>query len=293
MTSGIIILNIFYVTDEILSSLKSAPTSDFIYSSLSFFGEPKGGELPGTWFVRAMGSLGLEETAVRQTLFRMEKEGALRSRRSGRIKLYRPSVSTRAILEAGRERVRAKTPSEWDGLWTLVHFRVGEGDREGRDRLRDVLRVEGFGALGPGFYLHPHDRIARLLASARDLGLDDRLNIFRGPHLAGLDARQLVRMLWPLEALAVRYGRFIDRFRPVAAAPVRRWSPKEAFGLRFAVMFEFFRISWDDPGLPPSLAPPGWPGEKARRMAEELLKKLNTPALTYAEQVLSGDTSGH
>lgn len=274
------------MVDKIMSTLKRAPTSDFIYSSLSFFGEGRGDELQGTWFVGALTSLGVEERAIRQTLFRMERRGSLLSRRSGRMKFYRPGPATSAVLEAGRARVREPVPPLWDGLWTLVHFRVGEEDRKARDGLRDVLLVEGFGALGPALYLHPRDRTAGLLAAARELGLTDRINVFRGGHIAGLDDRRLAAALWDPGAIARRYRAYIGRFLPIAGVAARHWTGKEAFALRFASMFEFFRISWDDPALPLSLVPADWPGEEARRIAEKLARKLTPAASRYAEGFL-------
>jgi phenylacetic acid degradation operon negative regulatory protein len=275
------------MVDAILSTLRSAPTSDFIYSSLSAFGGRHGGELPGFWFVDALGSLEIEEQAVRQTLFRLERRGALLTRRSGRVKFYRPSPAASAVLEAGRARVRQRIPRRWDGLWTLVHFRIGEEDRKARDGLRDVLLVEGFARLGPALYLHPRDRTVRFLTAAGMLGLSDRIHVFRGERIAGLDDRGLVAALWEPGEIVRRYRAFIARFLPAAGAPARRWTDRLAFATRFAVMFEFFRISWDDPGLPLSLVPPDWPGEEARALAWRLTRILAPMARRYAERFFS------
>jgi phenylacetic acid degradation operon negative regulatory protein len=271
------------MVDEILSTLPSAPTSDFVYSSLSAFGESRGGELPGSWFAGALGSLGIEEQAIRQTLFRLERRGALLTRRSGRVKFYRPSPSAAAVLQAGRARVSQRIPRRWDGLWTLVHFRIGEEDRKARDGLRDVLLVEGFARLGPALYFHPRERTGRLLTAARRLGLSDRIFVFRGERIAGLDDRRLVAALWNPGEIVRRYRAFIARFLPVAKAPAGRLTERQAFALRFAVMFEFFRISWDDPGLPLSLVPSDWPGEDARLLAWKLIRVLTPKARRYAE----------
>jgi phenylacetic acid degradation operon negative regulatory protein len=272
--------------DKILSSLKCSPTSDFIYSSMSFFGRRRGGELPGTWFVQAIGSIGIEERAIRQTLFRMERCGALLTRRAGRVKFYRPGPGTAAVLDAGIARLNERLPVEWDGCWTLVHFRIGEEDRHIRDQIRDVLLVEGFAALGPALYLHPRDRSERLRGAAQDLGASDRINIFRGTHIGGAESYRLVRELWNPMSIAARYNNFIRRYLPVVSAPAAHWTPKEAFGLRFAFMFEFFRISWKDPALPQSLLPPDWPGEKARKIAAQLMEQLMPGAVRYADEIM-------
>lgn len=274
--------------DEILSSLGQAVTGDFIYSSLSFFGPRHGGELPGRWFVESIGSLGIEEQSIRQTLFRMERTGVLEARRVGRGKAYRASPATQVILDAGVSRVTEESATAWDGEWTLVHFRLGEEHRENRDRLRDLLQVEGYAALGPGMYIHPRDRTARLVATSRELGIADRINVFRGAHAFGMADARMVHELWDAASLANRYKKFIARYEAIAQRPSESWAPHEAFGVRFAFMFEFFRITWDDPGLPPELLPEDWPAERARGIADTLMTTLMPGALKYADQVFEG-----
>lgn len=278
--------------DAILSSLKKSTTSDFIYSSLSFFATRRGGRLPGSWFVEALGSLGIEEQAVRQTLFRLERTGVLRSEKEGRVKWYRAARVTESVLAVGRNRVAVATDVGWDGQWTLVHFRVGEEDRDGRDRIRDLLRVEGFGSLGPGLYLHPRDRTAHIESGAKELGLSNRLHIFRGAHVAGPEVALLVNDLWDLAAIAARYRKFVRRYARIAEQPASRWTPQEAFAVRFAFMFEYFRITWDDPALPAELLPEEWPAEAARVVANTLTQTLMTGAVAFGDDVLNRTSTG-
>lgn len=268
---------------KILSSLSRAPTSDFVYSSLSFFGRKRGGVLPGRWFVDALEPLGVGEPTVRQTLYRMERSGALETSKAGRIKLYGPTPATRAVMDAGRARI-LETPAErWDGEWTVAHFSFAAGEWRERDRLREVLMVEGFGALDAGLYLHPRDRVARVTAAATEMGRIDNVFVFRGRrHPAGTE-RRLVHQLWDLAALRGRYLAYLNAFDAIEP---RRLDDLEAFGVRFASTFEFFRISWDDPDLPAELLPDGWPAARARRCARRLYRLLDGPATRYADGVL-------
>lgn len=266
-----------------MSSLASATTSDFVYSSLSFFGARRGGALPGSWFVEALAPLGVGEPAVRQTLYRMEKSGALEARRAGRVKLYAPSPPTRAVMEAGRARMLGADESGWDGQWTVIHFRFPAAEWQLRDRLREVLMVEGFGALDPGLYLHPRDRAARVAAAAREAGVEDRLFIVRGHHREGGEARRLVHDLWDIAGIRGRYHTFLERFEAVDPGAL---SDFEAFAVRFAAVFQFFRITWDDPELPLELLPDDWPGSRARARAAEIYRGLDAPAVRFADAVL-------
>lgn len=277
------------MVQAILSSMASAATSDFVYSSLSFFGARRGGALPGSWFVEALAPLGVGEPAIRQTLYRMEKSGALETRRAGRVKLYAPSAPTRAVMEAGRARMLDADETGWDGQWTVVHFRFPAAEWLLRDRLREVLMVEGFGALDPGLYLHPRDRAARVAVAAREAGVEDRLLIVRGLRRHGIDDRRLVNDLWDLAGIRARYRAFLERFEDVDPAALDDF---EAFAVRFAAVFEFFRITWDDPELPPELLPDDWPGSRARARVAELYRALDERAVRFADGVLVRVGSG-
>jgi phenylacetic acid degradation operon negative regulatory protein len=274
------------MNDKILSRLRDAPTSDFIYSSLSFYGRHRGGALPGVWFVAALTPLGVEEGAIRQTMFRMERSGVLEARRAGRTKLYTATATTRAIIDAGLARIFEPPAAAWDGEWTLVHFRFDNDLRQARDRIRDLLQVEGFAPLGPGLYTHPHDRTARVRQAVEELGLSSRLHVFRGRLDGSADDRSLVEELWNLAGLAKRYRAFLKSFTSLASMDVDRWTPAEAFALRFACVFRFFRIAWDDPELPLTLLPAGWPGGHARSLTRSLYEALQQRAIVFGDEIL-------
>src|SRR5688500_5255508 len=108
---------------RLLSTIRRVPLSYYVYSSFSFFGRIRGGELPGSWFVRALAAAGRDPAAVRQTLFRMEREEELVARKHGRMKFYAPSAYARAEIDAGTEKIFQEPDASWDGQWTLV--RVG------------------------------------------------------------------------------------------------------------------------------------------------------------------------
>ncbi len=270
--------------DTILSSLQNAPTSRFIYSSLSFYGPHHNEELPGSWFTRALTTLGVDEMAIRQTLYRMEREGALVSRKEGRTKVYSATPSTRAVIDAGSAKMRPPVEEKWDGTWTLVRFLLDGGMRQIRDRLREVLQVEGFASLGSGLYIHPRDRSSRLAGAVKALNVAGRVHIFRGPRLHGVSERSFVRELWDVDAIAVRYREFVAAFDGLAGR--NRWDPREAAAVRFALVFRFLEVAWDDPELPPDLLPARWPGRRAREVVRRLYDELTPPALEFGNAIM-------
>jgi phenylacetic acid degradation operon negative regulatory protein len=274
--------------DVILSSLHRAPASRFVYSSLGFFGSRRGGALPGLWFTRSLGSLGIGEATVRQTLWRMEKSGELEVRRRGRTKLYAGSPSTLAVIEAGTEKMLGPVEGPWDEEWTLVHFQFDAEDRNARDLVRDVLQVEGFARLGPGVYVHPRDRAARVTRAVGEMGLARHLNAFRGRRFVpGNDAR-FARRLWDLAGISERYRRFVRRYEPLSKVDSAAWHREEAFAVRFALVFDYLEVAWDDPELPTELLPDRWPGAKARSLVRRLYHALLPASIARADEILAG-----
>lgn len=274
--------------DRIVSSLQSAPTSRFIYSSLGFFGSRRGGALSGLWFTRALVPLGIEEAAVRQTLWRMAKSGALKVRTVGRHKMYAASPSTLAVIEAGTEKMLGPTEGEWNGAWTIVHFQFDADERRARDLVRDVLQVEGFACLAPGVYVHPRDRAGRVTRAVGEMGLARHLQVFRGKRSGPESDPRFARRLWDLAGISERYRRFIERYEPLSRMDSESWSLENAFAVRFALVFDYLEVAWDDPELPADILPVRWPGVRARSLVRTMYEALLPASIAHADEILAG-----
>lgn len=148
----------------------------------------------------------------------------------------------------------------------------------------DVLTVEGFASLGSGLYVHPREWTGRVVEAVRALALSDSVHVFRGDRAFGPDEGDFVRRLWDLEATAGRYRAFIERYAPLESHG--DGSPRDAFALRFGLVFEFLRITWDDPDLPIELLPDEWPGEDARQLTSCLYRRLLPGASEFANDVM-------
>jgi len=268
------------------AAVLEAPVSYSVYSAFSFYGSRRAAEIPGPWLVAALGALGHETAAIRQTLYRMEGSRELISRPSGRAKLYRLSPYATAEAEAGLEKIMSDSPGGWDGQWTMVHFRPGTEERLERERFREIARVEGFAASGAGLLIHPRDRSARLLAAAAELGLRDVLDVFRCRRVGGEGDRDFVARHWELDDLAKRYRAFLGKYRWSSTSRLARTS-EDSFLMRFAVVFDFLETAWDDPDLPPALLPRSWPGTTARRLARRLYRAFLPGALTFGDAVMA------
>jgi phenylacetic acid degradation operon negative regulatory protein len=265
--------------------ITDAPVSYSVYSSFSFYGARRGGELPGTWLVAALGSLGHEVAAVRQTLYRLEGSRELDSRTAGRTKFYRLTPGAMATAQAGLAKIMGEAEPEWDGRWTLVLLRAGSDESVERERLREVLQSEGFAAIGGGLYIHPRDRSRRVLDAARGHDALELIETFRGARAPGRPDREFVAQHWALDALAAEYARFVTRYEPVLRLR-QPLSLEASFVLRFAVVFDYLEVAWRDPDLVSTLLPAGWAGFRARRIARALYERLLPGALSFSDAVM-------
>lgn len=271
--------------DAILSAVTDAPVSYLIYSSLSFYGDRRGGEVAGTWFVSALESLGVAAAATRQTLFRMERDEELTSRKVGRVKVYRASAYARAEIGAGIEKIFAKPDPTWDGYWTLVLTQFPTDMRLQRERVRSILQVEGFAPLGNGAYVHARDRATRLRRALTDLGDSQFVTAFRVDRVHGVSDRAFAHAHWNLDALGDEYLSFLRRFEPLAAQRAAGLPLATQFALRFAVVLSFLEIAWRDPELPASMLPSRWPGRRARLIARRLYERFLPGALAFGDSL--------
>lgn len=271
--------------DRALSTISNVPASYFVYSSFSFFGIQRNGELPGAWFVRALGDAGRTEATVRQTLYRMEREEELTTRRVGRVKFYAPSAYALAEISAGSQKIFAPVAREWDGQWTLVHVGLRTPAlAKHRERVVALLAVEGYARLDANTFAHPNAPVERLM-NALDARARHGVTVVRG-QLASVDTTATLVSHWRLGTLRQRYLRAISKLERLHRIAQQRLSDRDAFLLRFAVVFDHLRVAWDDPGLPPELLAADWPAERARKLAADLYERLLPAAIRYADALL-------
>src|SRR5665811_55111 len=101
---------------------------------------------------------GLSEGAVRTALSRMARKGWLKSKRSGRHSYYALTPRGYRLLAEGHDRIFRPPPTgSWDGQWYLVTYSIPEDVRHLRDQLRVRLAWLGFGSMGNGVWISPHD----------------------------------------------------------------------------------------------------------------------------------------
>lgn len=239
--------------------------------------------------VRLAAELGVSSTALRSALSRMSREGWLAARRNGGSPRYRLTERGRGLIQEGTERIYGRRRSAWDGRWLLVSYSLPERRRGERDRLREGLSFLGFGSLGNGIFVSPHDlrREVRQLIERQEVERD--VTIHHGTLEWPPDPAQVVARAWDLGSLEGPYAEFLLRIRE-GLASAGGLDDRESFRRRFLLTHEFRRFPFSDPGLPDALLPPDWVGSTVREAFLEYNRKLRRGAERYFRAIAEEGT---
>jgi phenylacetic acid degradation operon negative regulatory protein len=274
--------------------MPSLRPQDLVFTLFGEYLLHRSGAIAVQSLIRLLAPFELSESAVRVVLSRMTQKGWLRSSRRGR---YGLTARGRRLLEAGEAKIFHPAWDEpWDGQWFVLSYSIPEDRRHVRDRLRDRLAWLGFGSLGNGLWISPHDVGEEVGELGRALKLTQRLVCFRGPAVGFVQTEELVAACWDLAAINRRYERFIDRWadeyrRCRGALPAGRVDAEECFRLRFRLIHEYREFPLLDPYLPRSMLPSDWGGECAAHLFRVFHDMLVEPADRWVDSVLAESQS--
>ena len=243
---------------------------------------PRGAAITLGSLIPLVAPFGLTDRLVRTSVGRLAIDGWLTARRHGRLSEYCLSAAGLRRFADATRRIYSGPHEAAGDHWTLVVLPPAESGV--RTRLRELLRLEGFGELDPGVFAHPRitpDEVTEYLAGH---GIDDAL-IFGSQLMAGAAPASLVARAWDLSTLAERYRRFCDSFAPTDAAlhDPAQLTPELAFVIRTLLVHEYRRIHLRDPMLPSALLPAHWSGTAAFAVC----RSVYSTVLGAAEEHLS------
>lgn len=227
----------------------------------------EGGRDAALWIgdlIRLMAPFGVSEAAVRQAVSRMSRQGWLLASRRGKRAFY-------AVTERGLRRIAELSPRiygpviEWDGLWRLLIYAIGEQRRKTRDRLRKELKVLGWAPLSASIWISPGDTLDAVRQAAEAGGVDDAVRLFAATYRGPRSDRDLVARCWDLSEIAGAYQEFVDRYDPRLARERERGTldDEAAFVERLWLLHDYRKFAYLDPGLPSELVPARWPRTSA------------------------------
>jgi len=258
---------------------------ELIVTLYGLYARDDGGRLAVAALVRLMAGLGVDEAAVRSAVSRLKRRGLLAADRSGGSAGYSLTPQARRILDDGDTRIFGRRRATTADGWVLVVFSVPESQRDRRHALRTVLARLGFGTVAPGVWVAPGQLADEAVEALRRADLDGYVQTF-----CGTPTEPQVADWWDLDALQARYAAFLDRHGPVQARWARRRTvdPAAAFADHTALVTDWRRLPYADPGLPLELLPPRWNGERAAELFADLEARLARPARAHAREVISG-----
>jgi len=237
-------------------------------------------DLPSAFFVSSMRDFDLSETATRNAVSRVARQGLLTSVRQGRDFHYVLSDMAHARQQRRLKQVvdYGRTHRDWDGEWTAVTFAVGEQHRHMRHQTRQLLRQLKLGQLYDGVWFSPWPLAAEDQQRLLELGVPKLTVLGRIGETAFASEGEPSRA-FDLTALREALEAFISRSTEVAdAMEDGAVSPTMALRLRTEALRDWRNLADMDPGLPSALLPTDWPLAEARSLFETIYDGLAASA---------------
>ncbi|MFA9430256.1 PaaX family transcriptional regulator C-terminal domain-containing protein [Egicoccus sp. AB-alg2] len=247
--------------------------------------------LPSAGLVRVLEAFGIAPANARATLSRLTQRGMLVRFKHGRRTSYAPSDHTMRLLRRGGERIFALDDGEdWDGTWTLIAFSLPVDDGDLRRLLRARLRWLTFWPVYDGTWVTPHDRVDAVREQLSELEITDAM-VLRSRDVELLpDGLARLRQAWQLDVLADAYQTYLHRYQPLhERARTGAVAPDEALVQRTELVDDWRRLVRDDPDLPATFLPDGFPRSRARQVFLATYAALARPAADRFEQFVRGD----
>jgi phenylacetic acid degradation operon negative regulatory protein len=245
---------------------------------------PRGGTVWLGSLIRAMAVFGIGERLVRTSVFRLVKDGWLRSNQIGRRSYYCLTEEGRGRFEQATQRIYGIASPQWDGEWCLLL--LSALTIEDKENVRRECAWLGFGPMSANVLAHPALDLPELELTLKRLGVDDRLVIMRGTTVRSEHAmRELTRSCWNLDDIDARYRAFTRRFRPLMKAVSGETDliEESAFIARTLLIQEYRKVLLRDPQLPAELLPADWHGAAAHQLCRNLYRSVHAKADAYLD----------
>jgi phenylacetic acid degradation operon negative regulatory protein len=247
----------------------------------------RGERAPVAALVRLLAPLGISAPAVRTAVSRMARQGWLAPVRLPEGAGYQ--LTTRAVrrLRQAGDRIYRHDEPTWDGRWHVVVVeRIS--DRAKRERLRSALGYLGYACLDGSTWISPRPSVELEALLATERVRAERLHASYDGDPRGLAARA-----WDIDGLGHAYQRWLGVAGEltVQTGPDR---PDEAvFVARTALVHEWRKFLFTDPGLPSELLPASWPGAVAAELFQSEAARLLPAAARFVDCCLRAGGAAH
>jgi phenylacetic acid degradation operon negative regulatory protein len=252
---------------------------------------PHGGTVWLGSLIELVRCLGLNERAVRTSVFRLKNERILSSHQKGRKSFYTLTPSGQHRFEEATKRIYNHLPEQWDKEWTLLFTERRKLAETTKKQFAAELNWLGFGDLGSGIHAHPNAKIKAIENLIEDLRIHPHVAIMKAasiPNLSESPTDVLVRKGWDLESIESGYKDFTENFKPICDSLKAgdELDNMNSFVLRTLLVHDYRRALLRDPMLPDSLLPSGWTGNDARTLFHNIYQLIWKKAEEYLLNIL-------
>lgn len=243
-----------------------------------------GNWMPIAGTVDLLARAGLDAPSVRTAVHRLKANGWLISEARGGARGYALTPTALITLAAGDEVIwHARTPANLADGWCIVHFGVPESMRTKRQQLRAHLSHLGFGNVGTALWIAPARMREPAKRAIAELDLSAHTAMFVGAYHGTQDLTELLYNSWDLTAIDQSYRDFVGEYEARATAMERdQPASPDAFTIYIAMLDQWRKLPFRDPGLPSEVLAPDWNGPRAVAVFERLVAVLEKPALEHA-----------
>ena len=168
----------------------------------------------------------------------------------------------------------------WRGRWHVLVFQPVR-ERARRERLRAGLSFLGYAPLTETTWIGPRPSPELDALLAEHQARADRFD----SALDG-DPRELVARAWDLCVLARAYEEWTEHAVDLVESLPPGAPDDQIFAARSRLVHGWRNFLFRDPGLPPELLPPSWPGEKARAYFEQEAARLMPASAAFVDHNL-------
>jgi len=280
-----------------LAERQPVRTQFLVFTLFGEYVRPRGGTIWTSAIIGLLELLGIGERATRTALSRMSQRGWLTASKQGRRSQYSLSERGWKLLEQGEQRIFELPYTDWDGNWHLVVYSLPEKMRRLRRSLRQSLAWLGYASLAPGTWISPHNRRNEVENMCEELGIQQFVEQFSGPHFGHTSDQELMGRCWELSRLEAQYRNFITTYqkeyknRQSGKNKNNHLDPKDSFVRRYWLTHEFQSFPLKDPNLPTNLLPSDWVGIIARKLFNDYRSLLEPYANEFVDAVIQNDNS--
>jgi phenylacetic acid degradation operon negative regulatory protein len=267
------------------ASVGSRRTRAVLVTYLGAIVRRMGNWMPIAGTVELMTEYGLDAPGVRTAVHRLKQRGWLAPQTLGGKRGYALTELALSALAAGDDVVwHARPPADLAQGWCVVSFSVPEAARSKRHQLRAHLSALGFGNIGSALWLAPARMSDAAEHAIAELGLTSYCAIFVGDYIGGQDLKAVIHQSWDFPELDTQYRQFIARFEHELKIlrPDPAIDAQHAFITYLAVIENWRKLAYRDPGLPHELFDKSWSAPVAIRLFEQLVAELEGRALAHA-----------